>query len=723
MQGGLGDSLNVRIAGRWPYGNCYAVAIDSLRDITFLGSGGGVYLFDTTDPGYPQKLSQIVTPDKVNNLIYRNEYLYIANEGNGLTIVSVIDPSNPHIVGNAETPGEANSIAVSGSYAYVADEEGGLRIISVADPTNPFEEGFYSPPGKVYEVAVIGNYAYISEKLDDASIRVISVVDPEDPVEVGMTETRFIANDIVARGDYVYIVDGWGTPHGLRIFSVSDPENPFEIGFLNTPGSGRGVALSDTFALVAAGDEGMLVISVSDPTDPYKVVDCETIGYAEDVVVSDGYAYVAEIGENPGLDVINISDPSDPRWVRGYRTSGAAYDVAVSGDYAYVAAGWQGLWILSISDPSNPIEVGNIDINYLVKGVAVGGDYAYLTYSYRDYYGETHWGLRCISVADPSDPDDLGHHHGGGNAYDVAASGDYAYVVSYYHRWEHGSFTVFRHWYLRGGYYDLDCPTAVDVGGNHAYVTDGRLHIFSLSDPTDPVLVAVYDPPGGVSGVAVNGDYVYVGRTKSEDKRGLQVLSVVDPSNPVEMGYIDIPGGAGNPIALGHRVGVKSNNIFRLISAMDPMNPVELGYYFVDVYTAGFELGGHYGYIATHSQGVIVLEYYGDPTSVGDDDGNEPDIPRSISLSQNYPNPFNPNTTISLDIPGVSGEKQHVEVTVYDIRGRCVRMLIDSDLEPGSHKIHWNGQNSNGESVSSGIYLYTLKTGEGTFTRKMTVLK
>jgi len=52
-----------------------------------------------------------------------------------------------------------------------------------------------------------------------------------------------------------------------------------------------------------------------------------------------------------------------------------------------------------------------------------------------------------------------------------------------------------------------------------------------------------------------------------------------------------------------------------------------------------------------------------------------------------------------------------------------VKTLIDSELEPGSHTIHWDGRNNSGKSVSSGIYLYTLKAGCNVYTRKMTILK
>ncbi len=98
-------------------------------------------------------------------------------------------------------------------------------------------------------------------------------------------------------------------------------------------------------------------------------------------------------------------------------------------------------------------------------------------------------------------------------------------------------------------------------------------------------------------------------------------------------------------------------------------------------------------------------------------------IPRTFNLYQNYPNPFNPSTTIKIDIPGVSGEEQHVEVTVYDLRGRRVKTLISSALESGSHKLHWDGRNDKGESVSSGIYLYSLRSSSQSITRRMTLLK
>jgi hypothetical protein len=111
-----------------------------------------------------------------------------------------------------------------------------------------------------------------------------------------------------------------------------------------------------------------------------------------------------------------------------------------------------------------------------------------------------------------------------------------------------------------------------------------------------------------------------------------------------------------------------------------------------------------------------------EPVGVGD---GSPDqgLPVAFSLGQNYPNPFNPSTTLSFEIPGIEGERSLVSLKIYDLRGRCVRTLVDSELPAGSHSVQWDGRNDLGEQVSSGIYLYSLRAGDETFARKMTLVK
>ncbi|MCD4827964.1 MAG: T9SS type A sorting domain-containing protein [Candidatus Cloacimonetes bacterium] len=84
-----------------------------------------------------------------------------------------------------------------------------------------------------------------------------------------------------------------------------------------------------------------------------------------------------------------------------------------------------------------------------------------------------------------------------------------------------------------------------------------------------------------------------------------------------------------------------------------------------------------------------------------------------------WPNPFNPEVTVSfsLVLPG------QAEMAVYDIRGRLVRTLHSGSTPAGEHNLTWNGTDTSGAPVASGVYLLRLTTPQGTQSRKLTLLK
>jgi hypothetical protein len=94
--------------------------------------------------------------------------------------------------------------------------------------------------------------------------------------------------------------------------------------------------------------------------------------------------------------------------------------------------------------------------------------------------------------------------------------------------------------------------------------------------------------------------------------------------------------------------------------------------------------------------------------------------PEQYRLSQNYPNPFNPNTTIEYTIP----INRRVSVKIYNINGQLVRTLLNNEfVDAGTHKVMWNGKNSNGVAVSTGMYLYSLEWAGMRKVKSMTLLK
>jgi hypothetical protein len=145
----------------------------------------------------------------------------------------------------------------------------------------------------------------------------------------------------------------------------------------------------------------------------------------------------------------------------------------------------------------------------------------------------------------------------------------------------------------------------------------------------------------------------------------------------------------------------------------------------VEMYGAGIfpntTWGGRAGYRITGSdscfavfQGPLGVTAYGvsgcpSPVSVENEE-----LPLNYSLAQNYPNPFNPSTTISFQIP----QSGIVKLVVYDMLGKEVTTLLNEEKTAGTYEVNFNVRN-----LASGIYFYTINTGNFTSTKKMILMK
>lgn len=92
------------------------------------------------------------------------------------------------------------------------------------------------------------------------------------------------------------------------------------------------------------------------------------------------------------------------------------------------------------------------------------------------------------------------------------------------------------------------------------------------------------------------------------------------------------------------------------------------------------------------------------------------DIPERYSLSQNYPNPFNPETKIKFDVP--SGVNSNVKLSIFNVAGQEVEVLVNETLAPGTYQYTFSGSN-----LASGMYFYKLQTGDFVETKRMVLVK
>ena len=116
---------------------------------------------------------------------------------------------------------------------------------------------------------------------------------------------------------------------------------------------------------------------------------------------------------------------------------------------------------------------------------------------------------------------------------------------------------------------------------------------------------------------------------------------------------------------------------------------------------------------------IILVDNLGERVSSVLEIVEEDLIPDEFAVHQNYPNPFNPSTLIKLDV----NKPMHSKISVYDIMGREVNVLVDEELQPGYHQFIWNGTDSKGVKASSGLYFILVQTPEVTKTMKATLLR
>jgi len=695
------DSLNVRFMGNWPFGNPERSAYDIARELLYFGSGGGVYVFDVSNPANPVVLSEAIhTRGNVRGLTYDqsaqilyiaddiagieiwdvatisspvklgfcpdlddaqdvvvvDSFAYVADGYYGFSVVNIADPTNPFEIGTLTLRRRALGIACADSFVYIADEDSGLSIINVANPTNPQEIGHYDTPHRAYDIAISDTFAYIADA--DSGLRIINVADPSNPVEVGSYDppsTSYGVYGVALADTFAYITNSYA---GLRIVNIADPTNPFETGAYTSTGMTYGITLVDTLAYISEIWQGLRVINVSDPSHPTQTSAYTTPTNAYAVVVCDTLALLSYC---EGLFIINITDLSSP-YEMGHSYVGYSYDLDAHDTIAYVCAGWAGLGIVDISDPSNPSILSYCNTSNYCQGVGYAHSFAYVA--------DRDSGLRVINVSDPQNPFETGSCLTSDEAYDVVVLDTFAYVADY----------------------------------------QGGLRVINVADPSNPVETGFCDTPGYAFGVAVSDTIAYI----ADLSGGVRIINVADPSNPVEISFFDR---YTNGVAVSDSFAYISGGHYgqlRILNVVDPSNPVEVARYISMPNSANkLAVSNHVAFVASSGCGLQIYENL--LTSGSEENGSSPHL--ILSFSQNRPNPFTSKrgTTIEYSIPKTA----LVRLYIYNTLGQRVKTLVNEVQTTGSHQVIWKGTSDSGKALAPGVYFCKIETSDLSATKKI----
>ncbi|UCH85109.1 MAG: T9SS type A sorting domain-containing protein, partial [Candidatus Latescibacterota bacterium] len=653
------------------------VAIDGT--IAYTNFGYYLTALDISDPTTPRKISNLLLPNRSQDLTLGGGYLYAAAADSGLRVINLADPSRLEEVASLKDVDPAR-IAIEDDKLYVAGFDDSLEIVDISDPKNPENVGAVGlPSGLFANVAVEGGFAYF---VNSSGFYVVDVGVPFAPVVVA--SLPFGSGSIVIVNDIAYI-------SGLRAIDISDPTNPIDLGVVSEC-SAQDMAVSGSRLYLAEGFyDRLTILDITDPLLPTELGSANLLGSEYRVAVSGSVACVAT--KTRGLNLVDVSDPSAASMIGHYETFYFALGTKRFGDYLHVLGlfGWA---IFDLADPGNPRHVFFDPTGGETDRIAFSGAYAYVPVRMSCCAG---WSFFITyAMSDPTNPipvdsDQLSDYS---EIYDIETAGDLLHVVDY------------------DGLYIFDISNRADpapvgfiplvgqISAQDNYVYDAAgsagFKIYDVTDPGSPSQV------GGISlghaqDVDVVGDFAYVVCSGVD---ALRIVDVSDKAHPVEVGRLADPLGASLVSVSGiYAYLTSAYEDVQVIDVSNKTNPVKVG----SLETGG--VGGHasvkgaWVYAASYAyNGVHMGEIYW-PTAVHNSS------PKVLDLTQNYPNPFNPSTTIEFSL----SESDLVDLTVFDIHGRHVVTVLHERLPSGDHQITWDGRRGNGDEVVSGVYFCRLK--------------
>ncbi|MFH2034971.1 MAG: FlgD immunoglobulin-like domain containing protein [Candidatus Zixiibacteriota bacterium] len=270
-------------------------------------------------------------------------------------------------------------------------------------------------------------------------------------------------------------------------------------------------------------------------------------------------------------------------------------------------------------------------------------------------------------------------------------------------------------------------------------VTDAESHdsllTYNITVSNDSLIHSYTASTGGLflsaSGGFVGTVMLYVHVTDPQGAQAADTATVVVTAIPNDPPVIDLPDSLSFSIAESPTIDIWSmvsdeDHDTLLYYAFSTSNDSLVQSYNTE--TGVLTLSSSNGWIGN---GIVRLTVTDTDTALAHDsifvtvtlsldvDDDDAILPSQFALKQNYPNPFNPLTIIEYDLP----RNSYTSLTVYNILGQEIKRLVDQNQPAGSYGIVWDGTDSNGKRVASGVYFYQLIGDNYSQTNRMVLLK
>lgn len=236
-------------------------------------------------------------------------------------------------------------------------------------------------------------------------------------------------------------------------------------------------------------------------------------------------------------------------------------------------------------------------------------------------------------------------------------------------------------------------------GGGRGEVEDGTLSLASLCYRANKCVSILEMPDGVVS----DGDLITLRLTAPTDYQLDRLFLAERSEDPVVVTRCTLSDAQHSESAGCVSALASQDGVYTHLAQGDTINLV-------------FKAPGKAG-----EEREFVLLARGGEVSRGDGELGEQAEAATATLSPMIsPNPFGPSTTISFDLPGPGGR---VAVSIYNMAGKLVRRLVNTEMQPGRQTLTWDGRGERGESLGSGVYFCRIQTPGQSDQKKLVLLK
>ena len=646
--------------------------------------------------------------------------------------IKLLTQLNPHPVSGQAYSALWGYRAPDGREYAILGCSAGTSFVDITDSTDIHEVDYLPVPQGVQpsgwrEMKTYSHYAYIVSEAPSSCIQIADLSYLPDSVRyVGKISLpdHSTTHTISQSGPYLYL-NGCNAAmtQGIAIVDLSvNPEAPVLRGKWNGLYVHDSRIINDTIWACNIANGKVSIIDARDKDNPVTIrdwVNSPQPNAPHNIALSNDrrYAFVTdEVFSPPGrLKIWNVSDLNNITYISSFDPTpfeGAdVHNIEIQNNFAVLAYYAAGVKVLDISNPVNPVEIGWYD-TYPENNLALGCWAVYIFESGKIIASDMYSGLYVlrpdlsIPVASMphvnfSVPQNSVSRRDSIRLIDMTEGvpSNYLWTVS----GPQTKTSTLRHPKFA---FDSLGSYSVKLFATNSFGSDSliRTNVFQVTPVAlpsfgveTPVNLTVYN-----TSPADTGKYFFNWNKPLAGYKFSYRLTFKKTINNYE---VSIPSGNNGNDSFAFVTGSKLDSIAR---QLDPV---------ADSIVCHFKVRAHLVEYSTTSNSVLI---YLKRSKTGIYTLSS-EIPLMYSLSNNYPNPFNPSTKIRFEIPSSSDNKINATVLeVFDISGRKVAELVNAKLQPGIYIAEFN---SRSENLSSGVYLYRIKSGEFVQTKRMVLLK